>query len=166
MCLIWLTSCSDYFLITFLVNTFKRVYVCAVASSISENLAYPISGVFYAKFGAKASFMTGNGIAAVFGVLILAYGLDHQDDWTFVFLVLFAKFGIACCMSIVYIAHRDIFPDLFAARALGYCNVLARIFSSTSSLLAGMEEPLPIWVFTVTAAISTVAALALVTKSE
>ena len=77
MSVIWLTSCSDYFLILFLVNTFKKVYVCAVASSISEQIAYPLSGLFYAKYGAKASLITGNGIATVGGIIILAYGLDH-----------------------------------------------------------------------------------------
>ena len=58
-------------------------------------------------------------------------------------------------------AHCNIFPTLFASTALGYCNVLARIFSAVSPVLAQMEEPTPMWVFTVTAAVASVLSLVL-----
>ena len=136
MMVIWLTSSFDYYLIIYLVNTFKRVYVCAVASSISEIMAYALSGYFYTKFGARKTFATSFAISTVGGLLILAYGLKHEEDWTFVLLVLVSKFGIASAMNINFVAHQSIFPPLFASAALGYCGVLSRLFSSLSPLMA------------------------------
>jgi hypothetical protein len=67
---------------------------------------------------------------------------------------LLVKLGISAAINIVYVAHCDIFPPLFAAAALGYCNVLARIFTSMSTLMASLEEPTPMWIFTVTAGLA------------
>lgn len=159
MVLIWLTSGFNYFLIMFLVNTFSRVYICAVASSISELIAYPISGLLYNHLGAKKTFAASFTTSLVGGILILCFGLSHQDSWTFVLLVIVAKFGIACTQSIVYVAHPDIFPPLFAATALGYCSFLAHLFSSLSSLISTMEEPEPIIIFTCTSGMAAILSL-------
>ena len=167
MVLIWLTSGFNYFLIMFLVNTFTRVYICAVASSISELIAYPISGLLYAKFGAKKTFAVSFALSFIGGILILCFGLQHQDSWTFVLLVIIAKFGIACTQSIVYVSHPDIFPPLFAATALGYCSFLAHLFSSLSSLISTMEEPEPIIIFTCASGFAAVISLFIrATKSK
>ena len=154
MIFIWLTSSFDYFLIMFLVNTFQRVYICAIASSISELFAYAISGYFYSYFGAKMTLTVSFAISTVGGVVILAYGLQHEEAWTFVLLVILSKFGIACAMNINFVAHQAIFPPLFASAAMGYCGVLSRLFSTLSPLLAQMDEPLPMICFTITAALS------------
>ena len=136
MMVIWLTSSFDYFLIAYLVNTFKKVYISALCSSFSEIIAYAVSGIMYEKMGARSTLASSFGISLIGGIIILAYGLSHQDNWSFFLLVLFAKFGIASSFNIVYVAHCSIFPPLFASTALGYCGVLARIFSSISPLLA------------------------------
>lgn len=125
-----------------------------MASSVSELMAYGLSGVFFTKFGARISFVTSFAIAVAGGVLILAYGLAHEEQWTFVLLVLFAKFGIACSQNIIFVANNSIFPPLFASTALGLCGFPARIFSSLSPILAQMDEPLPMICFTVTSAIA------------
>ena len=161
MALIWLTSGFDYFLIMFLVNTFSRVYVTAVASSVSELIAYPVSGVIYSYFGAKKTLAASFSLSFVGGILILLFGLRNEDSWIFVVLVIFAKFGIACTQSIVYVAHPDIFPPLFAASALGYCSFLAHLFSSLSSLISTMEEPEPIIIFTCTTGFAALLSLCL-----
>ena len=94
MMVIWLSSSFDYYLIMYLVNTFKKVYVSAVASSLSEMVAYAVSGAYYMKLGARLTFISSFGLSIVGGIIILAYGLNHQDDWSFVILVLITKFGI------------------------------------------------------------------------
>jgi len=75
MMVVWLASSFDYYLILFLVNSFKRVYACAFASSISEFVAYATSGILFAKFGAKISFSCSFASSFIGGVVILAYGL-------------------------------------------------------------------------------------------
>ena len=75
MIVVWLSCSFNYFLIIYLINTFKRVYACAMASSVSEMLAYAVSGVFYEQFGARITFVTFFSISVAGGLLILMYGL-------------------------------------------------------------------------------------------
>ena len=161
MVVVWLVSSFDYYLIMYLVNTFEKVYLCAIVSSLSELVAYAVSGGLYEGIGVKASLAGSFAVALIGGLIILSYGLDHQSDWTFVLLVLFAKFGIACSMNLVYVSHCATFPTLFAATAFGYCNFLARLFCSLSPLISTMEEPLPMWFFTITAGLAAVLSLGL-----
>jgi len=75
--------------------------------------------------------------------------------------VLLAKFGIASSFNLVYAAHRHVFPTLFASTALGYCGFFARIFSAASPVLATIDEPLPMWFFTLIAGLAAVLSLGL-----
>jgi hypothetical protein len=75
--------------------------------------------------------------------------------------VLFAKFGIEMCFNSVYVSNSMLFPVLFAATAMGYCNTIARLFSAGSSVVAFLEEPTPIVIFTVLSAIAGILVVAL-----
>ena len=75
MALIWFTASFNYFLIMFLVNEFEMVYLTALASSLSEFVAYGSSGYLYEKFGARLTFAGSFGLSVFGGILILSYGL-------------------------------------------------------------------------------------------
>ena len=64
-----------------------------------------------------------------------------------------AKFGITMGFFIVYIAHTNIFPVMFAATSLGFCNVLARAVSIASPLIAQLEQPIPMICLTVSSVV-------------
>ena len=53
------------------------------------------------------------------------------------------KLGIASAFNIIFIAHTDIFPVLYATTAFGICNFVAKIFTSASPVIAQYEQPLP-----------------------
>ena len=129
MAFIWLISMTNYYLILYLVNTFEKVYICSIASSFSEMCAYLVSGYVYDYFGAKKTYIGSFGMAFVGAVFIVTIGLQHQTSWTFVLMVIFAKFGIVCTQNINYAAHGDIFPTLFQSTALGYLLIIAYLFS-------------------------------------
>ena len=76
--------------------------------------------------------------------------------------MLLAKFGIASAFNIVYVAHRHVFPTLFASTALGYCQFFARILTAGSPVLAQIQEPLPMWIFTFLAGLAGLLSLCLV----
>ena len=121
MTVIWLTSSLDFYMINFLVNTFEEVYLCALASSIADFLAESLSAVIYPRLKARMSYFSYFTSSTIGGIIILAYGLHHQDNWSFIVLILLAKFGISSAINVVYIGHNDMFPPLFASAALGYC---------------------------------------------
>ena len=102
---IWLTTSFDYYLIQFLVNTFDQVYISAIASSISDILSYIFGGYIYSQLGTRATLALSYGLSTLGGLVILAYGLQHQDKWTFAPLVILAKFGISCTFNILILAH-------------------------------------------------------------
>ena len=158
MCLIWLAASFGYYLILMLINTFDNVYQAALTSSLSEMAAYILSGLFYHKIGVKRSLILSLMISTVGGILILAWGLENQSSPWFLVIFLMAKFGVTCCFNINFAANQYFFPVLFSATALGVCNFLARLFSGFSFLISGMEEPLPMWLFTCLCGFTAIAA--------
>lgn len=161
MMVVWLVSSVDFYMINYLVNTFDEVYLCALAVSFSDFLAEALSAVIYPRLRARWSYFSYFSFSTVGGAIVLAYGLEHQDNWSFIVLIIIAKFGISSAINVVYIGHNDMFPPLFASAALGYCQMLARLFTSFSTLFAQLEEPVPMWIFTASAAVAAVLSLGL-----
>ena len=148
MSLIWLSTSFGYYLILSLVNTFSKVYISGLTSSFSEMAAYIVSGLFYGKIGVKLSLGLAFTISSIGGVVILAWGLQHEDSVLFFVFFLMTKFGVTCCFNINFAANSYFFPTLFAATAMGVCNFLARFASAFSFIVGQMEEPLPMYLFT------------------
>ena len=69
------------------------------------------------------------------------------------------KFGIACSLATVYLVHPILFPVGCAAATFGFCNFFARAFTALSPILAKIEEPLPIMLFTVITIVAAIMAL-------
>jgi len=134
--MIWLTCSFNFYLIQFLINTFDQIYLTALGSSASDLLGYSTGGLFRNYLGIKPTFISGFSLAVVGGLVIIFYGLDHQGSWSFPVLILFAKFGVAMAFNCAYTSHTQIFPILFAASAMGYCNTIARLFSAGSPIFA------------------------------
>ena len=166
MSLLWLSSSFGYYLILTLVNTFDKVYVTAFTSSASEITAYIVSGLFYERVGVKFSLILSFAISTVGGILILTWGLEHQSSTLFFIFFLLAKFGITCTLNIEFMANQFFFPTLFAATALGICGFLSAIFSALSYIVGELQEPIPMWIFTVMCVLSTVAAKFLKTEKN
>ena len=138
MCFVWLSTAFGYNLIFMLVNTFENVYLTAFTSSASEMIAYGVAGIFYQRIGVKLSLILAFAISTFGGIVILFWGLDHQESVIFYVLILLAKFGVSCTFNINFLANNFFFPTLFAATALGICNFLARLFASTSFIVSGL----------------------------
>ena len=166
MSMVWLTSSFTYYLVLTLTNTFEHVYISGLVGSFSEIVAYIVSGMFYDKIGVKLSLVLSFGLSTVGGVLILAWGLQHQSSTLFFIMFLFAKFGITCAINICYAANSFFFPTLFAATAMGICNFLARLVSAGSYIISQLEEPIPMILFTGLCALTFVASFFLATTDE
>ena len=158
MSLIWITSTTNYFMILYLMNTFEQVYVCSTASSLSEMLAYLLTGYVLETAGIRKTYIGSFGMAFVGGVVLLGYGLEHQDSWTFILMVILAKFGIVITQGVNYAAHPDIFPTLFSSTSFGYLVSLSYIFSSLSNMISRIPEPIPILIFSCSSAIGALVA--------
>ena len=166
MSLVWLTASFGYYLIATLINMFDDPYETALTSAGSEMLAYLISGLFYERIGVKTSLILSYAISTVGGIAILSWGLQNDGSVLFLLQFLMAKFGVTCAFNITFAANAYFFPVLFAATAMGVCNFLARLFSSFSFVFGRMEEPIPMILFTILVALSSVAPFFLVTTKK
>ena len=75
MTTLWLITSFNYYLIQFLVNTFKQIYTTAVCSSVSEIIGIAAGGALYNIYGLKASLSMSFSLALVGACCLLVYGL-------------------------------------------------------------------------------------------
>ena len=118
-----------------------------LAASIGGLVAYIHGGALYRKYGIKTAITICFTISALATSVLIAWGLDHQKSWLFPVLVTVAEYGIAASFTVIYVAHSEIFPILFATTALGLCNFTSRSLSAFAPLLATVEQPVPFLVF-------------------
>jgi hypothetical protein len=97
-------------------------------------LAIAVAGLLYGKLGMKLSFTLLFSLSVIGGICILFLG-ESSTFWMPFFVVL-AKFGIAGGFVIVYVSTVDVFPTLFCATALGFCNFFARVLTIFAPLVA------------------------------
>lgn len=122
-----------------------NIYNNAFASGGSELVAVALGGYLYGKLGIKLSFTLLFALSSVGGICILFLGAEYL--FWMPFFVILAKFGIAGAFVIVYIATVDIFPTLFCATALGFCNFFARVLTILAPQVAERDPPLPMIIF-------------------
>ena len=79
-------------------------------------------------------------------------------------LVMTVRFGIECSFTLTYLANAMLFPTLFSATSNGICNFFARICTIFSSEVAELEDPVPIQVFTLVAAVGVIFSFLIKTK--
>lgn len=74
-------------------------------------------------------------------------------------LVLFTRSGIKCTFDSCYLANSTIFPAIFAGTAFGICNIGAKLVTIFAPVMAEIEPPTPMIIFSGFASIALVAAL-------
>ena len=63
------------------------------------------------------------------------------------YFVLFSRFGITVAFNVTYVIMGDLFPTLLKATAFGICNVIARFISILAPVIALLEQPYPMLIF-------------------
>ena len=166
MTLIWLSIALSYYLLMSLDSTSQQDYQSALFFGISEVVACVMAGIAFHCVGTRVSLIFSFVISFVGGISILAVGLNHEDASISPFLLMAAKFGIVCALTIVYVAHSTLFPVGCAATALGICNFLAKGFTASTPVMTQMKEPLPLVLFIVITATAAILALGLETEDS
>ena len=148
MAVTWLATSFNYYLLMFLLTSFKQVYLITLISGFADTFALATGCIVFAFLGVKKTLILAYTIAVVGGIVILTVGLQYQSSWIFPVLVMVTKYGLGLSFLMVYTVNSYLFPTLFAATAMGLCNISARFFSALSPIFAEMEEPLPMILFT------------------
>ena len=138
-----------------------NIYVNTTASALSENLAYFVSGILLNKIGIKLCYVCPLIIAIVGGFLLASI---PATGWTEASFVLIAKFGISWSFNNCYLSTPLLFPAHLRVRVFGICHLLASFVTVLSPLLAEIEPPTPMIVFTITSGIALVISFMINTK--
>ena len=117
----------NYMLLTYLTNMFEQIYLTGLCSAASEIGAYIFSGTLYEKLGVRRTYLISLSIATLGGILIITYGLDHQESITFPVFFLLCKFGLSSAFNMIVVANSTIFEVQRAATALATPMFLARL---------------------------------------
>ena len=150
---IWVATCFNSYLITYLLNNLGQVYVNYVCASLTALVAYAVGGFMFVKFGLKKGLGSCFVISLFGGLASLAYGLQHQDGWMFIVLWQFVQFGTSAAFQILYVSHTSLFPTLFCSTSFGFLNFCSRLATTLAPLVAQVVEPTPVIIFTLCALI-------------
>ena len=150
MTTVQITCLFNFHLLAYLTNLFEQVYVTGIMAVSSEFVAYLIAGYVLEKLGAKVSLMTCYTIAGVGGVLMLTYGLHNTDSVAFPVIFLICRFGVAGVYILFIAANARIFDVEKSATAFGLGSFFARLVLSGAPLASTMQQPVPMYIFTVT----------------
>ncbi len=116
---------------------------------MSSSIDIPVTvfgGFLYYLVGCRWSFTITFTCALIGGLFLLFLG-DGNPNLVPYFLSL-AKCGIKVTLDTCYLANAMLFPAIFAGTAFGICNVGAKFASTISPMLAELEAPVPMIVFT------------------
>ena len=92
------------------------------------------SSYFVKVFGLKGGFLITFTASLVGGVLIVIFG-EMLPDFMPLFCII-ARLGISALFTLLYLMNAELFPTMFAATALGYCNFLARMTTIIAPIVA------------------------------
>lgn len=84
-------------------------------------------------------------ISFVGGLLILFLGSSFVRLMPI--FVAVSRIGIAAGFNLIYLMNAEVFPTLFAATAMGICNLLARVMTIMSPQVAELPGAVPMVIF-------------------
>jgi hypothetical protein len=125
-----------------------NVTINACSFGVSTLVAIATSNVIYLKIGLRASFFFLFLSSSCGGLLILVWGYNSDSDALFAVLVVMASFGVVACFNLVYASHSATFPTLFSGTAMGICNFAARVATIFAPLVAKIDGPTSMYIFT------------------
>eukprot|EP00347_Sterkiella_histriomuscorum_P016560 403352729 len=157
---IWIASSFNYYLINFQLKYIEGdFFINSIVASLVEVPAYILSGILYQKLGIKFVLTFSFGVSIVGSILLIIF--FDQIKLIPVFILL-ARFGVASTFNICYLANSQIFPTIFSGTAFGICNIFAKLATIISPLLAEVDRPVPMTVFTILSGSAGILALFLV----
>jgi len=135
MVIIWVSGSFCYYLISYQLKYIEGdLYLNSIVSSISEIIAYVISGLLCKRLGLKLSLRLSL-LAAFFGMICLIL-FDNANRYIIAFFILGSKFGISAVYNIAYIGNTELFSLKILATSYGICNLVSRIATIFSPFIA------------------------------
>ena len=164
--LAWSASSSCFYIIGFYVkyvpgDSFLNIIITSVADAISSVVAGSISSAI----GAKNTLFMSFSLATIGAIALMFSGDENTEKYVIVIFVLITRFGINSAFTLCYIITADYFPAIVTSRVFGICCVFSRFSTILSPMIAELEPPIPMIIYSIVCTITMISSLGL-TKSE
>ena len=70
-----ISAVSNFFLLSYLVNSFEQIYTTAILYALSQTLGFTVSGWLLERFGVRKCYLIASALAVCGGLSIIFYGL-------------------------------------------------------------------------------------------
>jgi hypothetical protein len=156
MCLAWSTSSFCYYLIAYYTKYIPgNIYQIIAISTTIEIFACTFSGFIAEKFGLKNALTFFYFLAAA-PACILVF-ISPEKTFEILICVLISKSSLSGAFNVCYLATPAFFPLVYNSQAFGICNIVARSITMGAYIIAEMQPPIPMLMYTFLLGMSMVA---------
>lgn len=121
-----------------------------------------LGGFCYHIFGVKIVIAIAFTFALIGSSSLVFFG--DSNPGLVPFMLTMAKSGVKVAIDICYLANSHLFPAIFAGTAYGICNIGAKIATIFAPLIAEIDPPIPMSIFTIVAMIGALLSLFIITE--
>ena len=122
----WIAFAFNYYLIFFQIRYMEGdFFINTIVSSVSELVAYAISGLIIDRIGMKPSYIFSYSVILIGSVLYVIFRETHANFTPF--LLLLTSFGTCFGFNINWNSNALLFPVIYASSTNGICNLFARL---------------------------------------
>lgn len=166
LAVIWGATQINYSMINFYLKYVPGgLFLNISISGFSEILGHLTVGAFYDRVGMKPFFLAAHSIALIGGVCLL-FQNKFNNDYTLSFFVLIAKYGVSMGYSLVYISTPFLFPTKVCGTAFGVIKLVGAVVSVAAPVVAELDIPIPMSVFSIGSLISICGAMILKSANQ
>lgn len=147
MSVAWASSSFALFMIGFYIKYIPGdMFTNVILSCTSEACACIISGFVAVFLGTKNTLFVSFFIGAVFGGSLVF--IDPSNVELIIVCLILTKFGVASSVNLCFLVTNEYFPIVYSATVFGACSLFARVISMFSPIIAEIDNPLPMLIYT------------------
>lgn len=147
--IVWVTSCFNFYMVNFQVKYFPGSFeVNTLVMTASDLPATILAGILTYNFSPRRVYVLFAGLASIAGLGILFLVDGDNPGYKLPVLCSCARVGTMGLFTSAWITHPRMFPTLFAVTSIGISNFCCRGLVIAAPLVAEIEHPVPMIVFT------------------
>lgn len=144
--IIWSFASFAFFMVPFYLTYVKaNIFLLAISTDGAEILASLVCLCVTEVFDLKKALIMSCAVIAT-GALAMTFISEQMSNgqpseagqYFNVALILFTNFGIVCAFNIAYLINTQLFPTILLATAYGCCNILGRLITVSSPIVANI----------------------------
>lgn len=142
----WSAAFFSYYMLGFYVKYIPGdVFTNVVLSSVAEGSACCLAGLIANMIGTKITLLCAFMTAGTFGMALIFIPAESTTLITVCLII--AKLGASSSLNQCFLVTSEFFPVAHSSTAFSACNMLARVTTILSAMIAELPQPYPMMIF-------------------